>query len=91
VALVVAVVVVLGDVATSVTFSSFCVLLYYAVANAAALTLTSGALPRLVAAAGLMGCLVLAASLPVTTVATSAAVLALAGSVYLARAKYITT
>jgi APA family basic amino acid/polyamine antiporter len=91
VALVVAVVVVLGDVATSVTFSSFCVLLCYAVANAAALTLTSGALPRLVAAAGLMGCLVLAASLPVTTVVTSAAVLALAGSVYLARAKYITT
>ena len=91
VAMVVAVVVVLGDIATSVTFSSFCVLLYYAVANAAAVTLESGPTPRLVAVAGLLGCLVLAAALPVATMSVSAALLALAGSFYLVREKYITT
>jgi APA family basic amino acid/polyamine antiporter len=91
VALVVAVVIVLGDLATSVTFSSFCVLVYYAVANAAALTLDTGPLPRAVAVAGLGGCLVLAASLPVTTVAVCVSVLALTGVVYLGRSRYITT
>jgi APA family basic amino acid/polyamine antiporter len=91
VALVVAVVVALGDLATSVTFSSFCVLVYYAVANAAALTLPSGPLPRLAAIAGLVGCLVLACSLPVATMVVSAAVLGLASAIYLARARYITT
>jgi APA family basic amino acid/polyamine antiporter len=87
VALVVSVVIVLGDLATSVTFSSFCVLVYYAVANAAALTPEPGLLPRLVAVAGFVGCLVLAASLPARTMIVSAAVLALASTVYLARAR----
>lgn len=91
VAFVVAVVVALGNLATSVTFSSFCVLVYYAVANAAALTLSSGPLPRLVAVAGFVGCLVLACSLPVATMLVSAAVLTLASTAYLARRRYITS
>ena len=52
----------LADLRGAIAFSSFCVLLYYAIANASALTLEDGrrALPAL----GLAGCLLLAATLP---------------------------
>jgi APA family basic amino acid/polyamine antiporter len=54
--------VLLLDLRGAIGFSSFCVLLYYAIANASALTLPDRrrALPAL----GLIGCLVLAATLP---------------------------
>jgi APA family basic amino acid/polyamine antiporter len=80
----VAAVVVLLLVATEVTtiigFSSFGVLVYYAVANASALALQRGErpwyAPRWLNAAGLAGCLLLAFTLPGASVATMLAVFA---------------
>lgn len=76
VGLVVVALVLLGDLTTSIAFSSFCVLVYYAIANASALTLHSGRWAGAAAALGLAGCLLLAGSLPVETVTTGAAVVA---------------
>lgn len=66
------------DVMTVVGFSSFGVLVYYAVANAAAFTLDPhpGYAPAWLNAAGFLGCLLLAFTLPPASVATMAAVLA---------------
>jgi APA family basic amino acid/polyamine antiporter len=66
------------DVLTVVGFSSFGVLLYYAVTNAAAFTLRDRPrhAPRWLNAAGLAGCLVLAFTLPPTSVLGMAAVMA---------------
>ncbi|MET1089852.1 MAG: APC family permease [Arthrobacter sp.] len=66
------------DVMTVVGFSSFGVLLYYAVANAAAFTLDvhPGYAPKWLNAAGFLACLVLAFTLPAASVLTMAAVLA---------------
>jgi APA family basic amino acid/polyamine antiporter len=66
------------DVLTVVGFSSFGVLVYYAVTNAAAFTLAErhASAPRWLNAAGFVGCLVLAVTLPFASVAGMAAVLA---------------
>lgn len=66
------------NVMTVVGFSSFGVLVYYAVANAAAFTLDRhpGYAPKWLTAAGFLGCLLLALTLPRVSVATMAAVLA---------------
>ncbi|GAA4622141.1 APC family permease [Actinoallomurus vinaceus] len=79
---VVAVVAGTADVRGAIGFSSFGVLVYYAIANASAATLTraEGRPPRLIPAVGLAGCLVLAFALPVSSVITGAGVLA-AGAV----------
>ncbi|MCG7595635.1 APC family permease [Mycobacterium sp. PSTR-4-N] len=69
---VVAVVTALVDVRGAIGFSSFGVLLYYAIANASAFTLGR----RLVPAVGLIGCLTLAFTLPLSSVAAGAAVVA---------------
>lgn len=50
------------DLRGAIGFSSFCVLLYYAIANASALTLGDGR--RTLPALGLAGCLILAGTLP---------------------------
>ncbi|MFK3985058.1 APC family permease [Micromonospora sp. NPDC050397] len=72
----------LGDLASAIGFSSCAVLVYYAITNAAALTLNRDPgrrLPvRALALLGLLGCLTLAATLPPATVLTALAVLALA-------------
>ncbi|RRR96565.1 APC family permease [Glycomyces terrestris] len=61
------------DLAGAIGFSSFCVLVYYAVANASAATLdTRAPLPWL----GLAGCLLVAASLPLSSVLGGLAVFA---------------
>ncbi|MFG2074200.1 amino acid permease [Nonomuraea maritima] len=67
-----------ADLRGAIGFSSFGVLVYYAIANAGAWTLTpgEGRPPRFVPALGLAGCLILAFSLPLTSVITGAAVLA---------------
>ncbi len=67
------------DVLTVVGFSSFGVLLYYAVANAAAFTLRRRQwyAPRALNVVGAAGCLLLAFTLPVASVLTMTAVLAL--------------
>ena len=77
---VVAVLAGLADVRAAIGFSSFAVLVYYAVANAAAWTLGHRAVP----AAGLAGCLLLAASLPVPSVLTGAALLVAGAAGYAA-------
>jgi APA family basic amino acid/polyamine antiporter len=66
------------DVLTVVGFSSFGVLIYYAVTNAAAFTLAErpGSAPRWLNAAGFVGCLLLAVTLPIASMAGMAAVLA---------------
>ena len=66
------------DVRTVIAFSSFGVLLYYAVANASALRQKPEfrRQPRAVGVVGLLGCLALAASLPMSTLVAGAAVLA---------------
>ncbi|WP_369200592.1 APC family permease [Streptomyces sp. PU-14G] len=75
------------DVRGAIGFSSFGVLVYYAVANASALTLTpqEGRPPRGVPVLGLAGCLVLAFALPASAVTTGAAVLALGALAYAVR------
>jgi APA family basic amino acid/polyamine antiporter len=69
------------DLRGAIGFSSFAVLLYYAVANASAWTLGR----RLVPAVGLAGCLLLAFSLPLTSVLAGVAVLTVGAAVYAVR------
>lgn len=70
-----------ADVRGVIGFSSFAVLLYYAVANASAWTLGR----RLIPAAGLAGCVVLAFALPPASVLTGVAVLAVGAAIYAVR------
>jgi APA family basic amino acid/polyamine antiporter len=65
------------DVRGAIGFSSFGVLAYYAVANASAWTLDPSARARLVPGVGLLGCALLAFSLPGVSVAVGAGVLAM--------------
>jgi APA family basic amino acid/polyamine antiporter len=64
VGVVVATVAAVVDVRGAIGFSSFAVLLYYAIANASAWTLGRKVIPTI----GLTGCLLLAFLLPVTSV-----------------------
>ncbi|GAA2076965.1 APC family permease [Streptomyces albiaxialis] len=75
------------DVRGAIGFSSFGVLVYYAVANASAWTLTpqEGRPPRLVPALGLAGCALLACTLPLASVLSGAVVLAVGAAAYGAR------
>lgn len=72
------------DLRGAIGFSSFCVLAYYAVANASAMTLmsTEDRLPTLVPLAGLLGCLVLAVTLPLSSSVAGVIVLAFGAVVY---------
>ncbi|AJT69060.1 APC family permease [Streptomyces chattanoogensis] len=81
---VVAVLAATTDVRGAIGFSSFGVLAYYAVANAAAWTLTTeeNRPARIVPIVGMAGCLVLAFTLPPASVLAGAAVLALGAVVY---------
>ena len=63
------------DVRGAIGFSSFGVLTYYAIANASAWTLSSAAAARVQPALGLVGCIVLAFSLPGVSVVVGAGVL----------------
>lgn len=77
VAAVVIALVLVTDLRGAIGFSSFGVLVYYAIANACALTLsrTEGRPPRIVPVLGLVGCLVLAFLLPGSSVLAGSAVL----------------
>ncbi|OMC07673.1 transporter [Mycolicibacter heraklionensis] len=70
VGLVVAVLAATTDIRGAIGFSSFAVLVYYAVANAAAATLSpgEGRPPRPIPIIGLVGCVVVAFALPLTSV-----------------------
>ena len=85
VGVVVAIVAAVADVRGAIGFSSFGVLLYYAVANASAWTLTATFGARLVPAVGLAGCLVLAFTLPPVAVAAGAVVVVLGMLAYAVR------
>jgi basic amino acid/polyamine antiporter, APA family len=73
-----------ADVGSAIGFSSFAVLGYYAITNAAAWTLGGGA-PRILTGFGLAGCLALAATLPATSVASGIALLGAGAAVHAAR------
>jgi basic amino acid/polyamine antiporter, APA family len=79
VGVIVAVVAALADVRSAIGFSSFAVLVYYAIANASAWTLGR----RLIPVVGLAGCLLLAVCLPPVSVLTGSAVLAAGAVIYL--------
>ena len=66
------------DVRGAIGFSSFAVLLYYAIANASAWTLGAKVIPAL----GLAGCLLLAFSLPLSSVLVGAGVVTIGAVLY---------
>lgn len=76
-----------ADVRGAIGFSSFGVLAYYAITNASSWTLTpdEGRPHRLIPVVGLAGSLALAFALPVTSVISGAAVLAIGAAAYGAR------
>ncbi|MFG3495484.1 APC family permease [Streptomyces sp. NPDC047928] len=83
---VVAVVAATADVRGAIGFSSFGVLVYYAIANASAWTLDPRRWSvRILAAGGLAGCLLLAFALPPTSVMAGTAVLAAGAVLYAVR------
>ncbi|MGH4032565.1 APC family permease [Actinomycetota bacterium Odt1-20B] len=79
---VVAVLAATADVRGAIGFSSFGVLVYYAVANASAWTLSSSPLARVGPLVGGLGCVVLAFALPVGAVVAGSAVLGAGAAVY---------
>ena len=82
-------VVAVADVRGSIGFSSFAVLTYYAIANAAAWTQPTQQRrwPRTLQVAGLVGCALLAANLPTASVLGGLAVLAVGGLWWAGRAR----
>ena len=81
VGVVVAVLAAVADVRGAIGFSSFAVLIYYGIANAAAVTLGR----RTVPIAGLAGCLLLAVFLPIGSVLAGTAVIVLGAAIYSVR------
>ncbi|NUP13637.1 MAG: APC family permease [Polyangiaceae bacterium] len=73
-----------ADLRFAIGFSSFAVLLYYAIANASAFTLgpSERKWPRWLAGAGVVGCVVVACSLPWQSVAGGAGLFAVGTVVY---------
>ncbi len=71
------------DLRHAIGFSSFAVLIYYAIANVSALTLRGTS--RFVGVLGLVGCVVLAVSLPTSSVLAGCGVLALGVLAYVVR------
>jgi basic amino acid/polyamine antiporter, APA family len=83
VGVVVAIIAAFADLRGAIGFSSFAVLVYYAVANASAWTLGR----RIIPAVGLTGCVVLAFALPVTAVLSGLAVLVLGAAIHAIRSR----
>ncbi len=79
------------DLRGAIGFSSFCVLTYYAIANAAAWTLprSQRRWPRALTVAGLAGCATLAVTLPVSSVVTGICVLAVGALARAARRRVL--
>ena len=75
---VVAVIAAVADVRGAIGFSAFAVLVYYAIANASAMTLGRRAIP----AVGLTGCVLLAVLLPIASVLVGAGVVLIGALVY---------
>lgn len=75
------------DLRDAIGFSSFCVLAYYAIANASAWTLPpeQRRWPRALAGAGLAGCVVVAATVPVGSLVAGLGVLTFGALLWLSR------
>jgi APA family basic amino acid/polyamine antiporter len=84
VGVVVAVVAALVDVRGAIGFSSFAVLMYYAIANASAFTLGRRVIPSI----GFVSCLLLAFMLPVSSVLVGVVVVAIGAAAYVVQATY---
>ena len=82
VGVIVAAVAAVADVRGAIGFSSFAVLVYYAVANASAWTLGGPRLHRVIPAAGLAGCLLLALYLPSASLISGTALLAAGAALF---------
>lgn len=82
VGLLVAAVAAVADLRAAIGFSSFAVLLYYAIANASAWTLDRSPARRAVPAAGLAGCLLLVVTLPHGSAIAGLAVVLLGAAVW---------
>lgn len=89
VGVIVAAAVIVVDLRSAVGFSSFAVLTYYGVANAAAFTLPAAQRrwPKWISVVGLIGCALLAMTLPVTSVIAGTAVLLVGLGVFIARGR----
>src|SRR6266545_4139317 len=87
---IVATVAAVADVRSAIGFSSFAVLTYYAVANAAAWTLPleQRRWPRALSAVGLVGCLAVALTLPLPSVIGGAAILGAGALVHVMRSPH---
>jgi APA family basic amino acid/polyamine antiporter len=70
-----------AELRDAIGFSSFAVLVYYAIANASAWTLGEKVVPTL----GVVGCICVAVALPLQSVISGAAVLLAGALVYLVR------
>ncbi|MFC8200314.1 APC family permease [Streptomyces sp. NPDC057298] len=77
------------DVRGAIGFSSFGVLVYYAIANASAWTLSSAVVSRVVPALGLVGCVTLAFALPWVSVVVGVGVLGLGAVAYGVRRRLV--
>jgi amino acid transporter len=84
---VVAVLAATADLRGAIGFSSFAVLIYYAVANASAFTLgpDEGRPPRAIPMVGLVGCVVLAFAMPLSSVLSGVTVLGIGVAAYAIR------
>ena len=71
-----------ADLRGVIGFSSFAVLVYYLIANASAWTLSAKPWSRLVAVVGAVGCVVLAAFLPLASVISGVIVLGVGAVIY---------
>ena len=71
-----------ADVRAAIGFSSFAVLLYYAIANASAWTLSTSPVRRVTPAVGLAGCLLLVVTLPHGAAIAGLAVVLLGAAVF---------
>ena len=78
---IVAVIAAVADVRGAIGFSAFAVLVYYAIANASAMTLGRNAIP----AVGHAGCLLLAVLLPINSVLVGAGVVLIGAVAYAVR------
>ncbi|MDX2775811.1 amino acid permease [Streptomyces caniscabiei] len=89
VGLIIAVVVLLVDVRAAIGFSAFTVLLYYTITNMSAFTLKSGErlFSKSLAVFGIIGCLVLAFTLPIQSVVMGSGIMLLGIVVYALRVK----
>ena len=84
---IVATIVLVADVRNAIGFSSFAVLVYYGIANASAYTLRASERrwPRALTVAGIAGCALLAANLPLASIAGGVIVLAVGAAVFALR------